>query len=552
MMNSECSSAMRPKSPIRKKFPAGEQKHRRSEESPRSSRKDLERAKMVGQLGCWRLDASRNLLTWCEDMFRILGVPNGTPPTYEQFLELVHPDDRQYVETRWRAALHGASYDVQHRILVSGQLKWVRAKAFLKFDDAGRLLEAFGVIQDITAHKLAEEKTLQLHGMLAQEKERLMALINSVPDEIWFADTQARFTLVNPTGRSEFKLQGDGPFDVRTLAASLEVLRPDGSVRPVEEAPPLRALKGETLRSHEEIVRTPATGIIRYRQVSASPVKDAAGDVVGSVSVVRDITNYRLIEQKLRNLNLELESRVAKRTSELQATVSALKTEISERKRLEREVLRISDYEQSRIGQDLHDGACQDLASLAVLAEVVSRDPDQKNSQVAARMLEIARLARQSADEVRSLASNLLPVKIHQLGLEWALRELADETSARNNVRCRFSMSGPVTVADNNAAAQLFRIAQEATNNALRHATAKNITIGLSESDGTVILVVEDDGTGLPRRKKKSGLGLHTMEYRAKMLGGSLEIGPAAGRGTVVRCSFPGREFLHAKKNKRR
>lgn len=480
-----------------------------------------------------------------------LGLPKGKPLPYEQFLEFVHPDDRQCVDTRWGATLPGTSDDVQYRVLVGGQVKWVRAKAFRKFDDTGRLLEAFGVIQDITANKLAEEKSLQLHAMLAQEKERLMALINSVTDEIWFADMLGRFTLVNPAGRRTFNLQGDGPFDVQALAASLEVFSPDGRPRPVEEAPSLRALNGETLRNIEEEIRIPATGAIRCRQVSSSPVKDATGGIVGSVSVVRDITNYRLIEQKVRNLNLELESRVAERTSELEATVLALKTEMSERKRLEREILKISDHEQSRIGQDLHDGACQDLASLAVLAEVVSRDPDQKNSRVAARMLEIARLARQSADEVRGLASNLLPVKIGQLGLECALCELADETSARHNVRCRFSMGGPITISDNNAAAQIFRIAQEATGNALRHARAKNITIELSESGGMVSLVVQDDGTGLPRRRKKGGLGLHTMNYRAKMLGGSLEIGPSEGGGTAVRCAFPGREILHAKKNKR-
>lgn len=403
------------------------------------------------------------------------------------------------------------------------------------------------VLIDIAARKEFEAKSLHLQETLAQEKERLAALINSVPDEIWFADNHGQFKLVNPSGRSEFKLQGKTPVDIRKLAGRLEVFRPDGSLRPVEEAPPLRALKGETLRNQDEMVRTPATGDMRYRQVSSSPVKDATGQIVGSVSVVRDVTEQKLIEHKVRCLNLELEAQVAERTAALQGTVAELKAEIAERRRLEREILKISDHEQSRIGRDLHDGACQGLAGIAVLAEVVTRDLDRENPQAAAKVLKISKLARQSLDEIRHLAAGLLSVKIDQHGLDWALRDLAVETSARNSVRCVFTARGPIPIADSNAAVQLFRIAQEAVSNALRHGRAQNVTIELAESNGTVSLVIRDDGVGLPRRRKKDGLGLHSMQYRAKVLGGSLEVRPGAKAGTAVVCSFPVKEFLHGK-----
>ena len=426
---------------------------------------------------------------------------------------------------------------------------WANLTCSIAQNDSRPMLHV--VISDITARKQIEEKALQLQETLAREKERLEALVNSVSDEIWFADKQSQFTLVNPSGRSEFRLQGSAPVDIRSLAGSLEVFRPDGSPRPVEEAPPLRALRGETLLKQDEIVRTPATGDMRYRQVSSSPVKDAAGNVVGSVSVVRDVTEQTLIEQKIRKLNLELESRVAERTSALQGLVAELKAEISERRRLEREILKISDYEQSRIGRDLHDGACQELAGLAVLAEVVARDLDRENSQAAAKVLEISNLARQSLDEIRRLAAGLLSVKVEQHGLEWALRDLADETSTRNNVRCVFTVRQPIAFADSNVAVQVFRIVQEAISNSLRHGRAQNITIELAESNGTVSLIITDDGVGLPRRRKKDGLGLHSMQYRAKRLGGAMEVRRAVKSGTVVICSFPSKEFLHGKeKNK--
>ncbi len=130
---------------------------KRAEEALRRSREDLDHAQTVGQIGSWRLDIDRNVLTWSDENYRIFGVPGGTPLTYETFLGIVHPDDREYVDTRWKAGLCGEPYDIEHRILVDGRVKWVREKAYLEFDDAGGLLGGFGITQDITERKRAEE-----------------------------------------------------------------------------------------------------------------------------------------------------------------------------------------------------------------------------------------------------------------------------------------------------------------------------------------------------------------------------------------------------------
>ena len=131
---------------------------------------------------------------------------------------------------------------------------------------------------------------LETEGQAARQDDNLSAVIAGIGDEVWFADAQKRFVLVNPAGAREFRLDATDQPEIEKLAAGLEVFRPDGTPRPVEEAPPLRALKGEVVRSEEEIIRTPATGELRYREVSATPVKDASGNIVGAVSVVRDIT----------------------------------------------------------------------------------------------------------------------------------------------------------------------------------------------------------------------------------------------------------------------
>ena len=142
-----------------------------------------------------------------------------------------------------------------------------------------------------------EEKERHLHEAIANEKDRLTLVVNSITDEIWFADASGKFTLVNPMSCREFALDTACGTDVRELAASLEVFRPDGSPRPIDEAPSLRALLGETVPDQEEIIRTPATGELRWRKVSASPIRNTAGQIVGSVSVVRDITECRRAEE---------------------------------------------------------------------------------------------------------------------------------------------------------------------------------------------------------------------------------------------------------------
>jgi PAS domain S-box-containing protein len=154
----------------------------------RQSREDLARAQAVGQIGWWRLDTLNNVLTWSAENYRIFGVPEGTPLTYEAFLATVHPDDRQYVDSRWLAGLRGEPYDIEHRIVIDGRVKWVREKAYLEFDDKGELRGGFGITQDITPRKQAEEEVRiardALEVKVADRTAELARMVETLREEI--------------------------------------------------------------------------------------------------------------------------------------------------------------------------------------------------------------------------------------------------------------------------------------------------------------------------------------------------------------------------------
>jgi PAS domain S-box-containing protein len=138
-------------------------KRKRRMKTLRETRLDLNRAQAVSKTGSWRLNVQRNVLLWSDENHRIFGVPKGTPMTYESFLEKVHPEDMKFVDQKWKAALAGEPYDIEHRIVVDGDVKWVRERAELEFDNDGRLLGGFGTTQEITDLVKMRQKLQEVH-----------------------------------------------------------------------------------------------------------------------------------------------------------------------------------------------------------------------------------------------------------------------------------------------------------------------------------------------------------------------------------------------------
>jgi PAS domain S-box-containing protein len=173
-----------------------------AEEALRESREDLNRAQAVAHTGSWRMNVQKNELTWSEENHRIFGISTGTPMTYETFLSTVHPEDRAYVDRKWMAALQGEPYDIEHRLVVGGTVKWVRERAGLEFDPQGQLLGGFGTTQDITERKQAEEALRRAHEELERRVQERTASLRLANEQL-LREIEARQQLEDRLRESE-------------------------------------------------------------------------------------------------------------------------------------------------------------------------------------------------------------------------------------------------------------------------------------------------------------------------------------------------------------
>lgn len=251
---------------------------------------DLRRAQTVAATGSWRLDVRRNELLWSDESYKIFGIPLGTPLTYETFLATVHPDDRQFVETRWRAAMKGASYDIEHRIVVGDREKWVRETAELEFDATGQLLGGFGAVQDITNRKNAELA-------LQASESRLRTVLDTLPVGVWLTNKEGVIVFANPAAQriwagalyihvdQHWRFKGWW-YDTKKLVAA-------------DEWALSRALmNGETaLNELVEIECFDGQHKIIYN--SGVPIRDQDGHIIGALAINEDVTNRKKAEETL-------------------------------------------------------------------------------------------------------------------------------------------------------------------------------------------------------------------------------------------------------------
>lgn len=336
------------------------------------------------------------------------------------------------------------------------------------------------------------------HAQYSAQQKRFGAILDSTSDAVVAIDSAGKILSFN---RSATRLFGYPAQDV--LGQDLSLLLP-----PEERSPHEHAIQRYRENGVQHIIGKTRTVSAWRRDGSRCPVEVTISEVdhLGIfVGCMRDLTNTR---------------------------------------RLEEEVVQIAMLEQRRIGQELHDDVQQDLTGLGLLtrtlADRLGRESLEEQSALAGR---IATGIATVGLTVRRLAHGLLPVPLGSGDLPAALAELAQKVTRDYGLQCDFDYPEPLSIPEGVAATHLYRIAQEAVGNAVRHAQAQRIWLRLVRSNGTISMEVADDGVGVTaKRKNYMGAGMRLMEHRCSLIGGSLRIDERAGGGTIVCCALPSRE----------
>ena len=403
-------------------------------------------------------------------------------------------------------------------------------------DKDGKTTGVVLVFRDITERKKLEKEAHRLLGAVQQERDKISSLLNSINDEVWFADTEKRYTLANPSAIKEFKLDSSAQsINVENLVANLEVYRPDGSPRPVEEAPPLRALKGEIVKNQEEIIRTPASGELRYRQVSSAPVRDSEGNIIGSVSVVRDITELKQLQNRLQEHAGDLEKLVEERTKQLKDS----------------ERLAAIGQTAGMVGHDIRNPLQAISGDLYLIREELRSMPKSEAMEESVEAIEentayINKIVSDLQDYTRPLTPNIVEVNI---------KDLINSTLIVANIP--ENIKTEVTIQENLSLKvdpiYLRRALTNLTTNAVQAMpNGGKLTIkALSNKDRTIISV-KDTGVGIPEeakpnlfkplfttKSKGQGLGLAVVKRLTEALGCTVTFESQEGKGAKFIIELP-------------
>jgi PAS domain S-box-containing protein len=397
----------------------------------------------------------------------------------------IHPQDRSGVLaalSKLTAQGHQSlEYRFRHK---DGSYRWLRDDARLLRDGSGEPLEIVGSRIDVNGRKWMEDA-------LRQSEQSLAAFFTEAPIGLLWVTADGRILRANRAQASMLGHRSEELFGqhVAEFGADPEIV------------PAMVARLAQKESLHDNLVRLRRKDeTILHVMIDANGFWEN-GRMVHSRWFVRDV---------------------------------------SKRVELQKEILGIGEGVQRRIGQDLHDDLCQQLTGIEFLSQALERRLAGKSPAEAERAREISRLTRQAIGYTRELSHTMSPMELVADGLADALKNLADRTRRVFHIDCRFRGDSNPLADDGVTRIYLYRIAQEAINNAIKHGKAKRILIGLRTNGDNIILGVEDNGVGLPLKlPAKRGFGLRIMDYRAATLGGSLSVQRRKGGGTCVVCSLP-------------
>jgi two-component system, NarL family, sensor histidine kinase UhpB len=361
------------------------------------------------------------------------------------------------------------------------------------------------------------------------------AIESSIPSGIAVVDLDGRQSYVNPAfcemvGWTEAELiDRKPPFDYwppeerdNITAALAKVV--DAQAPPCGLELRLRRKNGE--RFHALLLVT--------------ALKDSFENISGWLSSITDISQLKQAEDALRRSHEELELRVRQRTADLSTANTQLQAALAERRRLENELLEITDKERRRIGLDLHDDLGQKLTGIALMSKGLQLRLARSGSEDADNAARIHTLIQETMNQTREFSHDLVMVDVQEQDLTSAIKGLVAHVKRTFDISCKFQSETDAPGLEANTVSQLYKITQEAVTNAIKHGKAKHVEIRLSNGGSNLQLSIRNDGAPFPPVvSPKTGLGLRIMGYRAHLIGASLEVKPGERGGAMVTCSLP-------------
>ena len=289
---------------------------------------------------------------------------------------------------------------------------------------------------------------------------------------------------------------------------------------------------------------------VRWMRIRGRVSLGARGAPERVLGSIHDKTDRKAAFDALANVRTDLEGKIRERTRELLDANELLRREISGKTDLQRQLMQVSEVEQRRIGQDLHDSLSQQLGGMIFMGQVLFERLDRRGLSEARDTKKLVGHLQNALTYTRKLAKGLYPT-LDEGGLQAALEELAVSVSELFGVTVGLECARGLNTSDETVTIHIYRIAQEALNNAIKHGQATRMAIRLFRDKGTVVLSISDNGVGFPDKPNKKGIGLNIMEYRASTVGASFGIETLRNRGTVVRCVF-GEKSVFAEKTRPR
>ena len=423
------------------------------------------------------------------------------PDSVAAWFDRIHPADVAVVRAGAKAhndghtPAHQVEYRIRHK---DGSWRWITSIGHLFRDQQGRPVRWAGIDWDITDRKRTEIELERLAQERMQElqaaQQQLKNIYNSSQDAIGYVDLNGHLLDFNHAFEV---LTGYDATELRQM--TYQQLTPAEYTVADTRAAESVIRTGQAVRYEKQYLRKDGTRV--PVALTTFIVRDQAGQPTGLAAIIRDVT---------------------------------------EQYQLQREILEISDRERRRIGQDLHDDLCQMLAGITFAAGSLEERLTADKLPAAGTVHEIGELLQRANREAHNIARGLYPAELEAGGLPMALQRLADDITRTGKARCELLCDANVVIHDQAQALHIYRIVQEAVANALRHGLATVISITLEVADGLIYLEVANNGRDWPAEiAKTSGMGLNIMAYRARMIGGTLQICRGETGGTVVDLTLP-------------